>query len=299
MHKESDPLRNNICPYLGLKTDPKTVLEFPSIGNHCHKAMPVAPVNAKHQEKYCLTALYVECPVYKRAEIQRIPTRVADAQVIARRRRFLLTVVLMTVIFSVAAVAVVILRQNPGLIAAPTTQAAGLQEAASATPSPAPTNTLAPSPSLTPSQEPEQTDTPAGAFRPFLPTTDLTRQACPKPEGWVVYIYKSTDSLALLGNYYGISPMELMVANCLTSPAQLSAGDRIFVPGATVTPTPTETLTPTVTNTPRPVVIITRTNTSAPPPPPPPTKTPVPPTNTPVPPTDTPVVPTVPTESGG
>lgn len=284
-------MRNQFCPYLGLKTDPKTVLEFPSIGNHCHKAMPVAPVNAKHQEKFCLTAQYIDCPVYKRTELQRIPTRVADAQVIARRRRFLLTVVLMTVIFSVSAVAVVILRQNPGLIVAPTTQAAGLQEAVSATPSLAATDTLTPLPTLSPSPSPAQTDTPVGAFRPFLPTTDLTRQACPKPEGWVVYVYKSTDSLALLGNYYGISPMELLTANCLTSQAQLSAGDRIFVPGATITPTPTDTLTPTPTNTRRPVVIITRTNTpgGGPPPPPTPTDTPVPPT-----PTDTPDIPTPP-----
>ncbi len=295
--QDGEPLRTNFCPYLGLKTDPKTVLEFPSIGNHCHKAMPVAPVNAKHQEKYCLTAQHVECPVYKRPQIQRIPTRVTDAQVLARRRRFLMTVVLMTVIFSVAAVAVVVLRQNPGLIVAPTTQAAGLQEMASATPSLAATNTLSPSPSLSPSPQVVQTDTPVGAFRPFLPTTDLTRQACPRPEGWVVYIYKSTDSLALLGNYYGISPMELLTANCLTSPAQLSAGDRIFVPGATITPTPTETLTPTVTNTPRPVVIITRTHTPGGGPPPPPTSTPIPPT--PVPPTDTPVIPTMATEPGG
>jgi hypothetical protein len=284
-------LRNNICPYLGLKTDPKTVLEFPSIGNHCHKAMPVAPVNAKHQEKYCLTAQYVDCPVFRRAEIQRIPTRVTDSRVLARRRRFLLTVVLMTVVFSVVAVAVVVLRQNPGLIVAPTTQAAGLQEEPSATPSLLPTDTPAPSATLEATQT--QTQTPAEGFRPFLPTTDLTRQACPKPDGWVVYIYKSTDSLALLGNYYGISPMELMTANCLTSPALLCAGDRVYVPGATITPTPTITFTPTVTNTRRPVVIVTQTNTpGSGPPPPPPTWTPVPPT--PVPPTDTPIVPTLP-----
>ncbi len=266
-------MRQNVCPYLGLKTDPKTVLEFPSIGNHCHKASPVAPVNAKHQEKFCLTAQYINCPVYKRTAVQRIPTRVADAQVIARRRRFLLTVVLMTVVFSVTAVAVLLLRQNPGLMAAPTTQAAGLLEE--------PTATLpiaTPTPSLLPTKM--DTATLASGFRPFLPTTDLTRQACPQPEGWVVYLYKSTDSLALLGNYYGLSPQELLDANCLTSPAQLSAGDRVFVPGATITPTPTITFTPTATFTRRPYIPPTATKDDEPAPPTPVPPTPVPPTPT-------------------
>jgi len=237
-------------------------------------------VNAKHQEKYCLTANYVECPVYKRPEKQRIPLRVADAQVKARRTRFLLTVVLMTVVFSAVALGVMLIRQNPGLISAPTTQAAGLGSEPTALPS----LTATASPTLSPSPKPTETSTASGAFRPFLPTTDLTRQACPKPEGWVVYTYKSTDSLALLGSYYGISPMELMTANCLSSPAQLKGGDRIFVPAATVTPTPTETLTPTATNTRRPY--IPPTNTPQPPQPPP-TNTPAPPT--PVPPTQPPV----------
>ncbi len=240
----------------------------------------MAPVNAKHQEKYCLTGQYINCPVYKRTAVQRIPTRVADAQVIARRRRFLLTVVLMTVVFSVVAVAVVLLRQNPGLMAAPTTQAAGLQEEptlvnATATP----TRTLSPT-------KVETATLPSG-FRPFLPTTDLTRQACPKPEGWVSYYYKAGDSLALLGNYFGIPPQVLLEANCLSSPAQLSTGDRIYVPIATITPTPSITYTPTVTITHRPFIPPTATQGDEPPPP-----TSVPPT--PVPPTDTPIIPTIP-----
>ncbi len=274
------------CPYLGLKTDPKTVLEFPSIGNHCHKAKPVAPVNAKHQEKYCLSTQYVDCPVYKRTEIQRIPVRVADAQVMARRRRFLLTVVLMTVFFSVTALAVMLLRQNPGLITAPTTQAAGLVDEPTAIPS----FTATASATLSPSPKP--TETLSVVFRPFLPTIDLTRQACPKPEGWVTYVYKVSDKLLPLSMTYGLTPEELLLANCIKSESQLAAGDRIFVPAVTPTTTATTTLTPTVTYTRRPYVPPTSTPKPGEPPPTKVPPTPVPPT--PIPPTDTPIPPTEP-----
>src|SRR5512142_504927 len=53
------------CPYLGLKDDPTTVLDFPSPGNLCHQARPVAPVKGSYQEKYCLTEEHAVCPLYQ------------------------------------------------------------------------------------------------------------------------------------------------------------------------------------------------------------------------------------------
>ena len=192
-----------------------------------------------------------------------MPTRAVAGRGFFARNRFLLLVVLLTVVFAGVAVGVVLLRQNPGLITAPTTQAAGLLET---TEDPTPTPTPSPTVSLTP----VITSTVVGGFRPFLPTTDLTRQACPKPEGWVTYTVKPTDSLVRLSMVYGVTLEVLLKANCMTEDTLVKSGERIYVPG--MTPTPTFTITPTPTRTRKYIP-----PTSTPPPynPPPATNTPV------------------------
>ncbi len=246
-------MREDICIFLGLKTDSKTALEFPSIGNHCHKTRPVSPVNTKHQEKYCLTANHVECPIYKRASVSRMPSRVTADRGFLKRNRFVMGVILLTVIVAGIAVIAVVMRQNPGLIGGPTTLAAALVTDPAPTSSP----TLTATPSLIPS--PVNTVTATGAFRPFQPTVDLTRQACPKPAGWSIIYFKQTDTMFALSQFYGIPYDVFLIANCMDSTSIVSVGERIYAPVATLTPTPTKTLTPTVTRTRRPYVPPTRT----------------------------------------
>jgi len=250
-------LREDICIFLGLKTDSKTALEFPSIGNHCHKARPVAPVNTKHQEKYCLTAQHVECPIYKRASVQRMPTRVTADRGFVRRNRFLLAVILMTVIFAGVAIVAVAMREDPGLATPPETMAQALSSnPASSTPTPTPS----PTPSIIPTSTHNVTAT--GAFRPYLPTVDLTRQACPKPDGWTNYLFKTGDTMLKLSQYYGIPLDVLLAANCITRTTTIAVGEQMYVPMATSTPTPTVTMTPTITKTRRPYIPPTATPSS-------------------------------------
>ncbi len=52
------------CPFLGLKDDSTTTLAFPSDGNFCHHARPVAPVNRKFQQQYCLSGEHIQCPIF-------------------------------------------------------------------------------------------------------------------------------------------------------------------------------------------------------------------------------------------
>lgn len=247
-------MRDDICIFLGLKTDSKTALEFPSIGNHCHKARPVSPVNTKHQEKYCLTAQHVECPIYKRSSVQRMPTRVTADRSFARRNRFLMIVVFLTVVFAGVAIAAVVMRGEAGVTPEASSVAVDPPIDTPATSTPTPT------PSATPSLIPTMTlATTEGAFRPFIPTTDLTREACQKPEGWIVYLYKQGDTMLKLSQYYGISFDQLLIANCITRTTTIKVGERMYMPAATSTPTPTITMTPTVTRTRRPYIPPTAT----------------------------------------
>lgn len=64
---------NHTCPFLGLGDDPGTSQSFPSIWNHCHRCLPAAPPNLKHQREYCLGAKYRGCPVFSRTYIAPMP----------------------------------------------------------------------------------------------------------------------------------------------------------------------------------------------------------------------------------
>jgi LysM repeat protein len=133
------------------------------------------------------------------------------------------------------------------------------------------------------------------------------------PPGWVIYIVQWGDTLYTLAVRYQTSVVQLMRANCLTTPG-IYAGQALYVPFVIpyFTPTPTRVFWPTLTSTVPPT--FTPTSTFMPPtdtptsqpttpaPAPTDTSTPVPtptdtlvpvPTDTPAPiPTDTPAPPT-------
>lgn len=55
------------CPHLGTLTDPGTALAFPSASNQCYKTRLPVPISMVHQEAYCLSSNYTECPVFQQA----------------------------------------------------------------------------------------------------------------------------------------------------------------------------------------------------------------------------------------
>ena len=57
----STQLKNQICPYLGQKSDPETAQAFPSTQNCCYHAKPANIVAIEHQQAYCLTGEHVNC----------------------------------------------------------------------------------------------------------------------------------------------------------------------------------------------------------------------------------------------
>jgi len=56
-----------ICPFLGMSSDTKTSLAFPSIWNYCHRCKPIASAALNHQKNICLTGNYEICPVFSQA----------------------------------------------------------------------------------------------------------------------------------------------------------------------------------------------------------------------------------------
>lgn len=296
-----------ICPYLGLKQDPNTVLEFPSERNYCHHARPVAPVNLRHQRLTCLTDRYVNCPVYQQSNPQTLPENLTlPSFQRARQRR---TMLVLFFLLALGGLAVGILgtmnatekreevSQSRSLLgnAGGTqdllllTQALNLTERAVST-------------SITTTLGPEQ---PTG---------------CVPPEGWIEYQVKPTDSLLRLSLLYRTSIEALQIANCLGDRTLIQPGQTLFVPPLP-TPTATPTHTPTRTRVPSSIGMPTSPPQSGNNPSPPtatstfifptstpqPTATPIPPTATPLPtstrtlpppptqPTPTPFVPPTPT----
>lgn len=64
------------------------------------------------------------------------------------------------------------------------------------------------------------------------PATTTITSDCHPPEGWVIYDFRSTDTLDEISTWYGELTVEkLMQANCLNT-ATISPGEKIYVPGA-------------------------------------------------------------------
>jgi LysM repeat protein len=89
--------------------------------------------------------------------------------------------------------------------------------------------------------------TPSKSFSPTpsqpIPTT------CPNPAGWGQYTILSGDTVALIASDYGITPKELMDANCLISETLLP-GTILFIPPPPATLTPSLAPIPTRTSVP-------------------------------------------------
>ncbi len=52
------------CPFLGVKDDPQTRLDYASLANCCHRVIPAQTVEFSHQKAFCLGQNYQTCRVY-------------------------------------------------------------------------------------------------------------------------------------------------------------------------------------------------------------------------------------------
>jgi len=285
-------MEKSICPFLGLKMDPDSVLNFPSHGNCCHHAYPISPVAIDHQSKFCLTPNYLRCPVYISDRNSPLPQELVgkhdDKQ---PSKNIILIGTIISVLVIVFIVILFLLRNNGTKI--PTTG----QLTITATYKSAMINNA--------TQIPQGNTTRNSVDSSSLNLTPNENTIkCMPPENWILYVVKPTDSLVRLALIFNITVEDLQKANCMFDRTLIKPGEEIFIPGATPTPTVSLTATPTNTRTYSAPIIPARTNTEKPQDPEPPRPTdPSPPTQppptstqppTPIPTTPPPPIPTTP-----
>lgn len=79
--EEDEPEQFARCPFLGTANDPDTALPFASEEHRCFSAAFPVPVSATHQKKYCLTAQYGLCPVFRARKEAELAAEAASASV--------------------------------------------------------------------------------------------------------------------------------------------------------------------------------------------------------------------------
>ena len=64
---------NEICPYVGLRDDPQTAMNYASPLNCCHYIKSLASPNLIQQQKYCLKTSHALCELLARKSTRRTP----------------------------------------------------------------------------------------------------------------------------------------------------------------------------------------------------------------------------------
>jgi LysM repeat protein len=277
-------MKSSICPYLGLRDDPSTVLDFPSEGNFCHRAQSVPAVGREYQRAVCLSADHVTCPLFLGAGEEALPAAFTAPQPRSPQPARLLWVAV-PVLLIIAGLALRALwrgLETRGFFS----RVNDSEENGAFEP---------PSSTFPPEEASQESNSEYSPFQrwitPGSPNPSLI--PCKQPAGWIPYTVKPTDSLFRISLVYGVSIADLQMVNCLEVNTVLKPGQTILVPGS---PTATVVLSPTPspTSTRRPYVPPSEPTrgsrpqpTQEPPPGQPPTNTPVPPTEPPPPPTST------------
>jgi hypothetical protein len=304
-----------ICPYLGLKDDPGTVLDFPSEGNICHRAQSKPEINREYQRCVCLLAEHINCPVFVGTGEGPLPVGLIAPHPLFSRYKPILWLVIPGILILAG---FLLSTHPPGILQSFAVQSYSAwktldlsnilsidwqrnQGGSDKENLPSSGNETAPASGENGSQP----------FSPFdemiTPgATDPSLVPCKPPSGWVAYVVKPTDSLFRLSLVFGVRIIDLQTVNCMTDNNILHPGDTIYVPSSTnvtpiqsptpilATPTPTprsylppikptrgskpQATRPPVSTPVPPTATSKPTNTSAPPPtnPPPPTNTPIP-----------------------
>ena len=263
--------KEKACPGLGLSYDPSDHRDFSNPLHFCYYQPRPDAISPQHQESYCLKANHVHCPIYlkklqspppapsttpkppptpveprKQAEIANKPTKLQP---------FTLITILLSVVFVIL---LVLIFTTPNLTGTDSLTDNPMASGSNNTPTEITPNAtwfaeltqqviqngLLGTPSLPSDLFPSRTSI---AYR--SPTVII----CTKPDDWIVYQVVEGDTLISLGSLTGLTAVDLMAANCLTTNS-LVVGQQIFVPyypgSATATGTATRTPTRTLTRTP-------------------------------------------------
>jgi LysM repeat protein len=256
-----------ICPFLGLKNDSKTVMQFPSRGNYCFHVRPIEPVNLLHQENYCLLQNHRNCRVYKADKSIPMPPELIGEMPVAKISKKVFLGLVIIVILILVAVVMERMSTKSGDKSAIVLRIDKTKTSLAF---------------LVPEDEKRMDSSPNVGVNltAFTETDDQNWIQCKPPRNWMIYVVKPTDSLVRLSLIFNVSVEDLQAANCMGQRTLVKPGEKLYVPGATPTPSASLRATSTPTNTYKAPVVPIWTNTSppsSPPSRPQPTNTPVPP----------------------
>ncbi len=267
------------CPYLGLRDDPSTALDFPSDGNTCHRAQSKPAVNREYQQAVCLSAEHIACPIFLGKEEGPLPAGLAaPSNRFTQPSRLFWLAIPVLIILAGSTLSIL----SPGRLRSLIAQSLAAwktidfskifsldmgnnAEEISGAPTLSDFNSRPSQNGATPSQE--SLSPFDEIISPVAPDPSLV--PCKPPPGWVVYTVKPTDSLFRLSLVYGVHIADLQMVNCMANNSVIRPGDIIYVPGPSSTASMGVTaLAPqTATPTPRPNAPLpapTRTSRSQP-----------------------------------
>jgi len=221
----SNPEREMTCPHLGLADDPATSLGFPSEGNCCQRVRPVAAPNLGHQEAFCLSARFGQCPLFEREGVFSLPAELQASRPPRRLSRPgpVLTVLAAVLLVVVAGLAYFKILPGQWPFAVPTgtalLPAANVSPTAVAEETVPGTSTAGATPQVTPGEAPSST------ARPLL--------AVDVPMGlknqFLIHRVLEGDSLDLLASRYHTSIAAIQAVN-VDLPAPLRANSLVIIP---------------------------------------------------------------------
>lgn len=261
--------KQNHCPGLGSVYDRSSHKNFANPLHYCYVKTKHEAIGLDHQEAFCLTENYENCPIYQR-ETQLNPIEVVE-NLKPEKRSFSLTFVqtLALVTFALALILVTLLVLWRTNFFAPLRPVASVdQPIAVVTYIITPTQ-ITPNATWYAQLTQDALHISINTSTPLMPGVISTRTSiaflspiptiiCDKPDDWIIYMVDYGDTLFSLAEDTNTTVVNLMAANCLTTNS-IVVGQDIYLPyypgSATDTPYPTSTLrtrTPTPTSTEKP-----------------------------------------------
>lgn len=75
---QAEEASHAFCPFLGFRDDIKTVMNYASDLNYCHRAKRQAVPKLEHQASHCLTATYLSCPMLRTSKQIDLPAELNE-----------------------------------------------------------------------------------------------------------------------------------------------------------------------------------------------------------------------------
>jgi hypothetical protein len=244
------------CPFLGLKNDPRTYMDFPDNKNSCLNTIKIASPSLEHQTGYCLTASnYKNCQVFTVKKPKTLPPSIiSPIDRLTQKNKQLKQILIGSLLIFLISFTIINFNQIISIFAQNKNQPQGINDEI---------RFLTASVSVV-SINTDHTLTP----------TALQGNTCKIDPDWIEYVIKPTDSIFRISLLFNIPVEEILAANCLGENTYVAPHQVIYLP---MKPTPTPTITFSPTNTVK-IRYIPPTSTREENPSPRPTKTPVPPT---------------------